>query len=313
MAEANLKSFDVETDPSTLGQRWNRWFRSFEIYIMAKNITGNDRKKALLLHHAGEQVQDIWFTLNESSQEPAEGDNIYNVCKDALMNYFSPKGNHTFQRHILRSMGQNEGESISHYIARLRTQSVNCGLEQYNDTLVIDQLIEKCLSTDLRKELLKEGDNLTLDRAIGLATSWEAAERQAKKIEVGSSLVQNCTGDSTDVAAIYTKNRDQEKLRCFRCGSYKHFARDKECRARGVECRKCHKKGHYAEFCKSGGQSGNKSKSSEYREDKAEIRNIEENSEDDQAYVVTPYFALAVENRNLKNLMVSTKISKIGG
>ncbi|KAJ8939803.1 hypothetical protein NQ314_010977 [Rhamnusium bicolor] len=72
-------------------------------------------------------------------------------------------------------------------------------------------------------------------------TKWEAAEVQAKKMEVGSALGQNYAEDVRDAVDIYTKNQDREKLQCFRCGSYKHFARDKECRARGVQCSKCHK------------------------------------------------------------------------
>ena len=48
------------------------------------NITDNDRKRALLLHHAGERVYDIYDADSEAT---------FDATKKVLDEYFSPKIN----------------------------------------------------------------------------------------------------------------------------------------------------------------------------------------------------------------------------
>ena len=60
--ENNISAFNVEPQ-DTAAVRWERWIARFENLLVAKNITGDNRKKALLLHHAGEEVFDLYFTL----------------------------------------------------------------------------------------------------------------------------------------------------------------------------------------------------------------------------------------------------------
>ncbi|ROL51121.1 Retrovirus-related Pol polyprotein from transposon 17.6 [Anabarilius grahami] len=43
----------------------------------------------------------------------------------------------------------------------------------------------------------------------------------------------------------------QQRQQCFRCGSEKHLANDKNCPAVKVACRLCGKKGHFAKVCKA--------------------------------------------------------------
>ncbi|KAH3713047.1 hypothetical protein DPMN_072811 [Dreissena polymorpha] len=61
---AGIAYFDVGPDLSTLGFRWTRWLRSFELYTYRKDIASNAQRKALLLHSAGLEVQDICYALN---------------------------------------------------------------------------------------------------------------------------------------------------------------------------------------------------------------------------------------------------------
>ncbi|KXJ26321.1 hypothetical protein AC249_AIPGENE305 [Exaiptasia diaphana] len=60
-----LKAFDPTGDVTSVGPRWKRWKRSFQYYLTGRGIKDDDRKKALLLHLAGERVHDIFDGLAE--------------------------------------------------------------------------------------------------------------------------------------------------------------------------------------------------------------------------------------------------------
>jgi hypothetical protein len=51
--------FNPNAEPSQLNQAWKRWHRSFELFATGKGVSDPDQKKALLLHCAGPEVQDI--------------------------------------------------------------------------------------------------------------------------------------------------------------------------------------------------------------------------------------------------------------
>ena len=56
----NLPPFIPDDDPTSVAQRWKRWSDRFDNLMTAMNITDNNRKKALLLHFAGESVYAVF-------------------------------------------------------------------------------------------------------------------------------------------------------------------------------------------------------------------------------------------------------------
>ncbi|TKS65153.1 Retrovirus-related Pol polyprotein from transposon 17.6 [Collichthys lucidus] len=123
---AALPPFDTETDPSSVGPRWNKWVQRFENYTTAMNITGDARLKALLLHIAGERVYDIYDTL------AAEGDK-YADTKQKLSGYFSPKKNIQYQVYIFRKATQEPGENLDGYHTRLRMLAKNFDADKISE------------------------------------------------------------------------------------------------------------------------------------------------------------------------------------
>ena len=74
-------SFDI-TDQVSLGPSWEKWLNLFENFLIALNL--NDaRKKALLLHYAGEAVYDIYDTLQSD-------DDDYPAVRHKLSVHFKP-------------------------------------------------------------------------------------------------------------------------------------------------------------------------------------------------------------------------------
>ncbi|KAK9709872.1 hypothetical protein QE152_g26346 [Popillia japonica] len=109
MEQLHLPSFHCNEELSNLGTKWKKWKRSFEILIQAKGIDNHVRKKNLLLHLAGSQVQDIYFTLPAS--ENTSSPDLYTVTMDGLDAYFAPKINTVYERYLFRSLRQAQNDA----------------------------------------------------------------------------------------------------------------------------------------------------------------------------------------------------------
>ena len=121
----NISSFDCKGNPTSVGPRWRRWKRSFEFLIEAKGITNDSQKKALLLHCAGQDVQDVFDTLTDPGPVP-ERDSEYAKAMRSLDAHFSHQVNIPFERHQFRQAKQEESETADQFVLRLFQLSENC-------------------------------------------------------------------------------------------------------------------------------------------------------------------------------------------
>ena len=109
--KGGIRTFDCHSDVSTLGTRWKKWLTSFGYYadgkglIVEEPIEGDaaqnraqnlvrQRRRALLLHLAGGEVQEIFSTLDETGEEVD-----YKQCVKVLNEYFVPQVYHALARH----------------------------------------------------------------------------------------------------------------------------------------------------------------------------------------------------------------------
>ena len=145
------------TDSSGIAARWERWLRAFELFVEGKGITNHGQKKALLLHTAGMNVQDIFFTLPEET----EGTNSYVKAVNALNKHFKPQANVLYERLVFRETKQTVSETIEQYVTRLWQKAHTCDFGDSCEEQIRDQVISGCVSHNLRLKLLQKGE-LTL-------------------------------------------------------------------------------------------------------------------------------------------------------
>ena len=237
-------------ETSTISQRWSKWVKAFEYYIAASGITDKKQQRAVLLHLAGPEVQDIFETLEDTG-------NDLDTAITKLTAYFQPQKNIPFERHNFRQTTQLQGETIEQYAIRLKHQVKFCDYNNPAD-MIRDQIIEQCLSTSLRRRLLREPD-LTLEKTITIGRSFEASERQASQMEADSLKPTNL-----EVNAIQSQEKSprfpgaptkqtssfRSSLTCYCCGNVGHRAKDPRCPAEGMSCNNCNKLGHFARVCR---------------------------------------------------------------
>ena len=131
-------------DSSTLGQRWSKWVQSLEYFLVASGITDSKQKRAVLLHLAGPEVQDVFATLQDTGED-------YAAALAKLTAYFEPKKNVSLERHIFRSAVQMPDEPLDAFATRLRQLVKTCDNGERANEMIRDQLVDKCHSRDLRR------------------------------------------------------------------------------------------------------------------------------------------------------------------
>ena len=89
--------FDV-THTSTQAARWKKWQSRFRNLLVAMNVTDKKRKRALLLHNAGEPTNEKFDTLPDTT--PGEGEDTFEKAIQALKNYFTPRQNREYEIYV---------------------------------------------------------------------------------------------------------------------------------------------------------------------------------------------------------------------
>ncbi|KAJ8876553.1 hypothetical protein PR048_020998 [Dryococelus australis] len=121
-----LKPFSFD---GNLAINWKHWKQQLTIYLKA---TGRESKEdtvkiATLLHVLGEEVQDLFFTMDISEEEGKKYDGVVKC----LESYFLPRTNQSVERHKFNNSVQEDA---------LRCLSTNCGYKSLRDDLIKDRI-----------------------------------------------------------------------------------------------------------------------------------------------------------------------------
>ena len=155
-----------------------------------KGVTNEGQKVTLLLHSGGIEFQEIYYTLVSEDQ-----DTSFNDCVAVLDNYFTPKVNVPFERHVFRQMQKMEGGgTIDQFVCRLRQKAISCEFPSVNEA-IRDQIIEKCRDPKLRRKFLEKSSEATLTVLQEIARVHEAVNTQMQSMERPKQVNKLCPND----------------------------------------------------------------------------------------------------------------------
>ena len=113
-----MKPFDCSETAAAIFARWERWLPASELFATGKGVKNTGQKKALLLHTAGLDVQDIYFMLEEEG-----GSDNYRKTTATLKKYFKPQANFPYERLCFRETSQLANETVGQFVTRLRQKA----------------------------------------------------------------------------------------------------------------------------------------------------------------------------------------------
>ncbi|XP_061170050.1 uncharacterized protein K02A2.6-like [Saccostrea echinata] len=276
-------------DKADAGPKWEKWIERLELLFTGMNIDDTGRRRALLLHYAGERVFDIYNAEKEDSPTTYVG------TKQVLSTYFSPRKNIQMAVYKFRNCKQSGTQTLDEYVTELRRLSKDCEFNDVNKE-ILSQIIQHCRSNRLRRRALREPD-MTLQNLMDLGRAMEVAETQAQTMEEQSERAVNFVNKPR----VKFKNRQSEKPKgqskctavsaavantCRNCGGpYPHTA---ECPAKGKQCRYCKKLNHFEKVCRS--KKSNGAKGSYPKKHKTRVvreLDVENMSSTDEEYLYT--------------------------
>ena len=172
----NISPFDCKGNPTSVGPRWRRWKRSFEFFLEAKGVKKDSQRKALLLHCAGQDVQDIFDTLTDPGPDP-EHDSEYAKAMRSLDAHFAHQVNIPFERHQFRQAKQEESETADQFVLRLFQLSENCDLEKPKRKISVINRSTNAGHTTFARNCWKQAERLHSKRR-------ERLQDQRKRLKV---------------------------------------------------------------------------------------------------------------------------------
>ncbi|XP_060552185.1 uncharacterized protein LOC132713564 [Ruditapes philippinarum] len=274
-------SFDIEADKSSAAHRWNKWVGRLENLLVGLNITNDGRKRALLLHYAGERVYDIY------DAEKGDTGTNYDETKKVITDYFAPKVNKQMEIYKFRACKQSESQSLDEYVTELRMLAKNCEFADTEEE-ILQQIIQNCKSSRLRRRALRDNCK-TLTDIISLGRSLEISDEQAAAMESPKPADINKVKTSQDVpyrgrrcarrptrGGQQFRPRNTETTKCRNCGG--RYPHNGQCPARGKTCNFCKKPNHFMTVCRK-------------KQKDPEVRQIEKktdscSSDDDYCYAL---------------------------
>ena len=161
-----------------------KWLARLERILIAMNITVPKRKRALLLHYAGPEADEIFDTLPNTGE-----DGKYATAVEKLNGHSSSQTKIAYEVSNFLQTKQKDGESLDTYQRGLRLLAKPVISVTLTETK--EHIILTCSSNSLRRRAL--GENLTLDAILKLGRPLELSEEQASQVEKVAADV-NATG-----------------------------------------------------------------------------------------------------------------------
>ena len=167
------------------------------------------------------------------------------IVLERFQRHIEPQVNSYLARYTFHQCRQAADESVDEFIARCRVIAAKCKFTDLMETNIrlTEQLIVGTKHVEVQEKLLEKGDALaSLEAAMDIARTFEATKAHVAQLQATGPL---------QVHAVASKRTSSSRPPCSRCGT-SHGSKWEACPAHRQKCHACGRRGHYAQFCRTG-------------------------------------------------------------
>ena len=131
------------------------------------------------------------------------------------MEHLEPRTNHRIHRYTLQGIGQEQGESVDNFVAKIKNIAAKCKFRDSKEVedRILDQLIWGSNNPEVQKSLIGRDEKLSLNNAIDIARSNEATKRQMNSL-LSQNIGQSQRFDSINRTKLNSEKTDSNPIRC---------------------------------------------------------------------------------------------------
>ncbi|XP_063227048.1 uncharacterized protein LOC134533454 [Bacillus rossius redtenbacheri] len=188
-----------------VSENWWKFRQNFDISRLAsgKSEKPSEVKAAILLNLVGEDAVEVFNTFNLSDDDRKQFDAVIAAFKM----YASEKRNVLYERFVLYSRKQKEGEPFQQFITDLKKLVRSCEFGSQTDEIIRNCVFMGVRDKTLQKEMLPT-KYLTLEKACDLAKLAEISDQQLQGLQSTETQKSSVTpewGASVEVNTVQHK------------------------------------------------------------------------------------------------------------
>lgn len=229
---------------------WVEYSERFDMYLLANGVVDDNIKRAVFLSTIGSAAYKL---LRSLVGEEVKNTSLADLSK-AMKEHLKPAPNEIAERFRFFKRDRTSGESVNGYITELRRLSEHCDFKDELNTYLRDRFVCGLNSESVQQKLLATKD-LTLEKALNTARSFESTSRDAKMIHGGGGASSIHQSEVSESESVHKLNQQQQQGRgkketreCFRCGNEGHISW--KCPYASLSCHRCGKVGHLEKKCR---------------------------------------------------------------
>ena len=162
-------------------ESWENYVDRFDEFFMANEITDAARKRAILHSVVGPETYKLISSLLSPTKPK---DSTYEEIVEKLKKHFTPIKSSIMARHLFDNSLRHQGESVTDYLACLRTIAKDCKFGHGLDEKLRDRFETGINDPHMTKNLITVAeDKLDLKKAVEVAQALELANEHSKMLQ----------------------------------------------------------------------------------------------------------------------------------
>jgi len=228
-------------EPLQKGANVSRWIQRFEASILWQSVAEEKKKYALIALLGAEAFELVADSCLPQKPVDKTYTDLLSIIKKQLVPVKLPIA----ARYEFYQLRQNS-DDVKTYVRKLKHASEQCAFGTQLADRLRDQLVMGLSNKEAVKRMLTERlEDLTLEKAIDLATAYEAVQTTQSQLQGEGATEEICFNKAKPSRLPYKPDKQKEK--CICCGKLGHIKNI--CYFRNEKCHNCGKIGHTKAVC----------------------------------------------------------------